>query len=102
MFDKYLNKEVSILVSTDSGAGISNGGVALGTIYNSMFTVVGTLSNFDSNFIEIKDSKMTYYDGVSNSFVSVFSSNKSNKPNVLESESTLLNLSKVISISLVL
>ena len=101
MFNSYLNKKVSVLVSTGSGAGISNGGVALGTLYNPVITVVGILNNVDGDFVEIKNCRMIYYNGAANSFVSPLSSNKANGPDVFESEKTLLSLSKVISISLV-
>lgn len=102
MFEKYLNKKVRVLVSTGSGAGISNGEMALGTIYNPIITVVGTLNNIESGFIEIINSRMIYYETVANTFSGrEFDNSRPNGPDVMENESTLLSLDKVIAISLI-
>ena len=101
MLNKYLNKKVRILVSTCSGAGISNGDVTLGTVFNSVITVTGILHDIDDKFIEIENSRMMYYSGAANSFVSPLSSNKANGPDVFENEYTLISIDKVISISLI-
>lgn len=101
MFDKYINKKVRVLVSSDSGAGISNSGRTMGSVYNSVITVVGVLSNVDGNFIELDNSRMFYYSGATDLFDSSLSFSGANGPDVFENEKTLLNLSKVISISLI-
>lgn len=101
MFDKYISKKVRVLVATGSGAGISNGDVTLGTVFNPMITVVGVLNEVGNDFIEINNSRMMYYSGTANSFVSPLSDRKAYGPDVMENEFTLLSLDKVIAISLI-
>ena len=64
MFDKYLNKKVRILVSTKSGAGMSNGGSLMASVLNPIITVDGVLSFVSDTFIEIENSRKKQIDEV--------------------------------------
>jgi hypothetical protein len=101
MLERYLNKNVRILVSSDSGAGISCS-THVGSIessINSTIIVFGTINEIDDKFIEIKNTKMIYLEplksgsrGIGSKEISAVS---------IESEYTLVNINKVITISLI-
>ena len=101
MFDKYLNKKVRVLVSTKSGAGMSNGGSLMASVLNPIITVDGILKFVSDTFIEIENSRMYYYNGACEMETPGFVKGKMNGPDVFENECTLLNIDNVISISLI-
>ena len=101
MFDKYLNKKVRILVSTKSGAGMSNGGSLMASVLNPIITVDGILNFINDKFVEIEGSRMYYYNGACEMDTPGFANSKMNGPDVFDNEYTLLNVDSVISISLI-
>ena len=101
MFDKYLNKKVRVLVSTKSGAGMSNGGSLMASVLNAIITVDGILNFINDKFVEIEGSRMYYYNGACEMDTPGFVKGKMNGPDVFENEYTLLNIDNVISISLI-
>lgn len=102
MLENYIGKRVRVLVSTGSGAAISNGDLSAGSVFNPVITVFGILKSYDEKFIEIENSRMVYYTGVSETLSLAFLNNGgSTGPDVFENELTILNMSKVISVSLV-
>ena len=101
MFDKYLNKKVRVLVSTKSGAGMSNGGSLMASILNPIITVDGVLNFINDKFVEIEGSRMYYYNGACEMDTPGFVKGKMNGPDVFDNEYTLLNVDSVISISLI-
>ena len=101
MLEKYKGKEVRILVSSDSGAGCetkSTAGeyVALSTI----ITIYGILEDFDSKFLEIKESKINYIEGFNKSTTG-FTSIENINSTVFENDIILVNVDKIISISII-
>lgn len=101
MFDKYLNKKVRVLVSTKSGAGMSNGGSLMASVLNPIITVDGVLNFINDKFVEIEGSRMYYYNGACEMDTPGFGKSKMNGPDVFDNEYTLLNVDSVISISLI-
>lgn len=101
MFDKYLNKKVRVLVSTKSGAGMSNGGSLMASVLNPIITVDGVLNFINDKFVEIEGSRMYYYNGACEMDTPGFVKSKMNGPDVFDNEYTLLNIDSVISISLI-
>lgn len=102
MLENYIGKRVRILVSTGSGAGMSNGELPYGTAFNPVITVFGVIKSYDNQFIELENARMVYYSGVAETLASNFlSKGVANGPDIFENELTLLNISNVISISLI-
>ena len=105
MLENYKGKYVKILVSTNSGAGISGGEAS--RIYNSMVTVFGTIKDFDKQFIELENSTTLYFSGVNSSYESAFFGDVKapfyniKQPAAFENKFTLLNLAHIIEISVV-
>lgn len=102
MLEKYKGKEVRILVSSNSGAGTSTTTSAGGNFVamSSVITIYGILRDFDSKFLEIKDSKLSYINNFNYGYSS-FSGNKVIEPTILENDTTLVNIDSVISISII-
>ena len=102
MLEKYKGKEVIILVSSNSGAGATTKHVASGeyVAVSNIITVTGVIRDFDSKFLEITNSKLKYIDDF-NTSVTGFTSTKQIESTVLESDRTLINIDKIISISII-
>ena len=102
MLDNYIGKRIRVLVSTGTGAGISNGDLSFGTVFNPIITVFGVLKSYDEKFLQIENSRMVYYSGVAETLAPTFLNNSGvTGPDIFENELTLLNMSKVISVSLI-
>ena len=90
MLDKYKNKTVKLLVSSDSGVATSTS-IAGSTTISSVIQVFGKLIDFDKEFIELETSTVIYYNNTHTATSAVDSE---------QSASTLINRNKIISISL--
>lgn len=90
MLDKYKNKTVKLLVSSDSGVATSTS-IAGSTTISSVIQVFGKLIDFDKEFIELETSTVIYYNNTHTATSGVDSE---------QSASTLINRNKIISISL--
>ena len=90
MVDKYKDKTVKLLVSSDSGVATSTS-IAGSTTISSVIQVFGKLINFDKDFVELETTTIIYYNNTHPS-----TSNVDNE----QSASTLINRNKIISISL--
>lgn len=99
MLDKYKDKYVKLLVSSDSGAGMGGEG----RCFNSMIVIFGTITDFDKQFLELKNSTTMYYPGVSPAIKELFNTSINNvsQPQVFENTSSLVNLNNIIQISVV-
>jgi hypothetical protein len=101
MIEKYLGKNVRILVSSDSGVGVSCS-THIGSIesaINSVIIVFGIINDIDDKFIEIKNSRMIYLEPLQSGSRGL--GGKELNLNNVESEITIVNLSKIITISIV-
>ena len=100
MLENYKGKFVRILVSSESGAGISGD---LSRLYNSMIVVFGTIKGYDANFLELENSTVSYYSGAVSTLEStkIVSINDVKQPAAFENKSSILNLDKIILISVV-
>lgn len=102
MLDKYVGKRVRVLVSTGTGASMSNGDLSAGSVFNPIITVFGVLKAYDEKFLEVESSRMVYYSGVAETLTPSFLKDTgSTGPDLFENESTLLSMTKIISVSLV-
>ena len=101
MLDEYLDKRVRVLVSTGTGAGISNGELPCGTVFNPIITVFGVLNSYDNLFLKLEKSRMIYYNGVAETLGVIKKDIGVTGPDIMENDSTILNLKNVISVSLV-
>ena len=99
MLEKYKGKEVRMLVSSDSGAGIGTGSSHTATM-SSIITITGTINDLDNNFLEIQNSKLSYIDAYSKVSHS-FNNKKEFEPTEFENDITLVNIDKVVSISII-
>lgn len=92
MLEKYKNRNIKILVSSDSG--IAAKGELAGESYNGMIVVTGVLNDFDNNYIEIENSKIIY--------CNLYSTSGKYNPEIIQESSTsmLINRNKIISIML--
>ena len=90
MLEKYKNKTVKILLSSDSGISTSTS-VAGNSTVSSMIQVFGKIIDYDKEFVELETVSMVYYNNThtSNSFV-----------DSEQSGSILINRSKILSICL--
>lgn len=98
MLEKYKGKEVKILVSSDSGAGIGVDGNYIASM-TSVITLCGTINDLDNKFLEIKNSKLSYIGDFNKSSVGL--GVKDIEPTVYENDITLVNIDKIISISII-
>lgn len=99
MLEKYRGKEVRMLVSSDSGAGtgVATSGIGSFVALSTVITVSGVVNDLDNKFLEIKNSKISYI----NDFNRGFSEDKSIEPTEFENDITLVNVDKIISISII-
>lgn len=100
MIEKYRDKYVKVLVSSESGAGVSG---EISRYISSLITVFGTIKDFDDRFIELSNTTMVYYNGMGATVESYGILNPDNvkQPSAFENKSSILSLDKIISISLV-
>ena len=104
MLENYKGKYVKVLVSSNSGAGIGGDGAR---VYNSMITVVGTVKDFDKQFVELENSTTMYHSGIECSYKSAVFANVEaqftniKQPQVFENKSSLININNIIEMALV-
>lgn len=98
MLEKYKGKEVRMLVSSDSGAGIGVAGGYMASV-SSVITIYGIINELDNNFLEIKHSKLSYISDFNKSPLGF--TTKDIEPTEYENDITLVNIDKVISISII-
>lgn len=105
MLEKYKGKYVKLLISSNSGAGISGGEVA--RIFNGMITVFGTIKDFDERFLELENSTTLYLNAVNSSYDKAFFGDiqapfyNIKQPNAFENNSSLININSIIEIAIV-
>lgn len=105
MLERYKGKYVKILVSSNSGAGIS--GSESARVFNSMITVFGTIKDFDIQFLEVENSTTLYLNGVNSSYDKAFFADVQapfyniKQPNSFENKSSLININNIIEIAVV-
>ena len=105
MLENYKGKYVKLLVSSNSGAGISGDGIP--RVYNSMITVFGTIKDFDKQFLELENSTTLYYSGIDVSYHSVVfvnveaQFNNIKQPQAFENKNSLININNIIEIAVV-
>jgi len=90
MLEKYKDKTVKLLVSSNSGIATSTS-IAGSTSVSSVIQVFGKLIDFDKDFIELETTSIIYYNNTHPS-TSVVDNEQSSK--------TLINKDKIITISL--
>ena len=90
MLEKYKDKTVKLLVSSNSGIATSTS-IAGSTSVSSVIQVFGKLIDFDKEFIELETTSIIYYNNTHPS-TSVVDNEQSSK--------TLINKDKIITISL--
>ena len=90
MLDKYKDKNVKVLVSSESGISTSTS-VAGSSTVSSLIQVFGKLTGYDKEFIELETVSMVYHNNThpTNSYVDSEQSN-----------SILINRNKIITIGL--
>lgn len=90
MLDKYKNKTVKLLVSSDSGIATSTS-IAGSTTVSSVIQVFGKLVDYDKEYLELETTSIIYYNNTHPSTSAVDNE---------QSGSTLINKNKIISITL--
>ena len=90
MLEKYKDKTIKLLVSSNSGIATSTS-IAGSTSVSSVIQVFGKLIDFDKDFIELETTSIIYYNNTHPS-TSVVDNEQSSK--------TLINKDKIITISL--
>lgn len=58
LLEKYKNKKVKLLVSSNSGAGISSGDRLLEAAITSTIVIIGEITNYDNEYIELSTAKV--------------------------------------------
>lgn len=99
MLESYKGKYVKLLVSSNSGAGISGAS----RIYNSLITIFGTIKDFDEKFIKLENSTSMYFSGVniSRDSMNFTAVNNVNQQPTFENKEALVNINNVIEIAVV-
>ena len=102
MLDKYKGKEVRILVSSDSGAGVSTTTSAGSNFValSSVITIYGIINDLDNKFVEIKNSRLNYINSFNKGYNSI-AGDRNIEPTMLENDITLVNIDKIISVSII-
>ncbi|MBP5678343.1 MAG: hypothetical protein J6X28_00760 [Bacilli bacterium] len=90
MLEKYKDKTVKMLVSSDSGIATSTS-IAGSTTVSSVIQVFGKLIDFDKEFVELETTSIIYYNNTHPSTSAVDNE---------QSGSTLINKNRIITISL--
>ena len=91
LIEKYKNKNVKMLVSSDSGAGITSS--AGGGIMTSIITVCGKIVDIDDKFVELSDAqimKTASYTAMHKDYV-----------NIENFESIMVSYGKIISVAVI-
>ena len=58
LLEKYKNKTVKLLISSDSGTGISDGGLHKESSITSIIVAIGEITDWDEELIELSNVKM--------------------------------------------
>lgn len=58
LLENYKNKKVKLLVSSNSGAGISTGNLARERTISSTIVIIGKITDFDDEYIELSYAKV--------------------------------------------
>jgi len=58
LINNYKDRIVKLVVSSESGAGISNGDLARRATISSTITIIGKIKAYDDEFIEIEKAQM--------------------------------------------
>lgn len=96
MLEKYKNKDVKVLISSNSGVGVSTEATANKVVSTSMIICKGKLNDYDDNFIELTNVQI-----LRNNLVEDFWGMDIMKPRLEESKSTIISRNNIISISLI-
>ena len=99
MLESFKDKYVKVLVSSNSGAGISGAS----RVYSSMLTVFGTIQDFDNQFIKLSNCTSFYFSGVdiSRDALDITGVNTVKQQPAFENKEVLLNVNSIIEIAVV-
>ena len=97
MLESYKGKYVKLLVSSNSGAGISGAS----RIYSSMLTVFGTIKDFDSQFVKLENTTSLYFSGVdiSRDNMDFTGVNNVKQQPAFENKESLININNIIEVA---
>lgn len=99
LIDNYKGKLVKLVVSSQSGAGISNGGMTRRSTISSVITIIGKLKDYDEEYIELEKNQMASATLLGNS--PMIGDKGTDFVKIDNCESMLINKSKIITIMLI-
>lgn len=101
MLNKYIEKKVRLLVSSNSGASTISGEQRYcNGVVTSVMNFYGTIKNVDDKFIELEDAKYTLYNLDTEKPIGLNYPIRIETP-IFESEVMLVNINNIISVSLI-